>query len=114
MPDGETLRIEPGAAERIARAFDTHAKNLAQVADRLRNAGYSTGFAGFPSAMELDEGFKNKADLAIAHLQSQAKVSREYAAKLRAAGAAYTETDTTNSTTIHAAGDEVTPESGPR
>ena len=100
MPDGKELRIEPGAAERIARAFDTHADNLAQVADRLRNAAYSTGFAGFPSAEELNAGFRNKADLAIAHLQWQAKMTRDYAAMIRAAEADYHATDTAQSAAI--------------
>lgn len=114
MPEGDILRIEPGAAERIAQAFDKHAENLADVAFRLRNARYSTGFAGFPSAVELDDGFKNKAASAISHLQVQIDAARTCAAQLRAAGAAYAETDTIGSTAIHASGDSVAPGPGLR
>lgn len=87
------LRIEPGAAERIARAFDTHADNLTEVANRLRNYGQITGFAGFPSAVELDAGFANKARLAVANLERQVEVARRYATSIRAAGVAYREVD---------------------
>lgn len=107
MPEGDILRIEPGAAERIARAFDSHADNLALVAERLKNAGHLTGFAGFPSAVELDEGFTRKARAAVAHLQSQIETARQAADRLRAAGAAYSETDTTNSRSIHTTGEAI-------
>lgn len=114
MPDGEQLRIEPGAAERIARAFDTHADNLGDVLLTLDHAGYSTGFAGFPSAIELDAGFKNKTRLAIAHLKEQIDLTRRYAAEIRAAGAAYTETESVNSAAISSAAGAVVPDTGIR
>lgn len=104
MADDNVLRIEPGAAERIAQAFDTHATNLNDVALRLQNAGFVTGFAGFPSAVELDAGFQNKARLAIAHLRAQADIAREHAATLRAAGATYSKADSASSVWIQAVG----------
>lgn len=112
MPDREQLRIEPGAAERIAQAFETHADNLAQVSQKLERAGHSTGFAGFPSANELDAGFTNKARLAVAHLNQQIDLSRGYAAEIRAAGAAYAETESVNAAAIDSAGTPVNPDSG--
>ncbi|WP_066913614.1 hypothetical protein [Millisia brevis] len=112
MPDGTQMRIEPGAAERIAQAFDRHADNLAAVSRRLERAGHSTGFAGFPSADELHAGFTNKARLAIGHLQEQIDLTRRHAAEIRAAGAAYIETDSTNSTMIGEAGSAVSPDTG--
>ncbi len=107
MPDGTHLRIEPGAAERIAQAFETHADNLAGVAENLKRVTYSTGFAGFPSADELNIGFRDKAHRAIAHLQEQVDLTRGYAADIRAAGAAYVETESMNTATIDAAGTAV-------
>lgn len=92
----EHLRIEPGAAERIAGAFETHADNLEDIAGRLRNDTYSTGFAGLPSAQELDAGFRNKQRLAVAHLLQQAETSRRHAATIRAAGGHYAATETAN------------------
>lgn len=102
MPDN--LRIEPGAAERIAQAFDKHADNLAAIAERIRNFSYSTGFAGFPSAVELDAGFKNKAAAAVEHLREEVETSRRYAATLRAAGTAYAESDNSASASLRSAG----------
>lgn len=110
MPEGDILRIEPGAAERIARAFDTHADNLAHTAARLKHAGRSTGFAGFPSAVELDSGFTKKARLAITHLESQIEMTRGYAAELRAAGAAYIEAEATNTAALRQSGNDTTAE----
>ena len=110
MPDGTQMRIEPGAAERIAQAFETHADNLASAAQKLEHATYSTGFAGFPSANELDIGFKEKAHRAIAHLQEQVDLTRGYAADIRAAGAAYVETESINIATIDAAGTPIDPD----
>lgn len=112
MPDGTQMRIEPGAAERIAQAFETHADNLARVSQNLRHATYSTGFAGFPSAVELDAGFTNKARLAIAHLKEQIDLTRAHAAEIRTAGAAYIETDSVNAATISSAGNAVSPDAG--
>lgn len=109
VPDDETLRIEPGAAERIARAFEKHADNLIRIAEKLRNASHSTGFAGFPSAVELDAGFRNKALRAVAHLQGQATMARGYAADIRAAGATYAETEIANFETIRTVGYEAVP-----
>ena len=103
MPDEAVLRIEPGAANRIAQAFDQHAENLVRVARRLRRGANFTGFAGFPSAVELDAGFKNKALLAIANLESQADAARTYAVTLRAAGASYDDTDTAGAHALRAA-----------
>ncbi|WP_066902800.1 hypothetical protein [Millisia brevis] len=107
MPDGDVLRIEPGAAERIAAAFDRHADALAAAAQRLRDHSYGTGFAGFPSAVELDAGFEDKRLQAVDHLDQQEAVAREYAAKIRAAGANYLESDTGGAEGIRAAGAEV-------
>lgn len=100
MADGDVLRIEPGAAERIARAFDTHAENLDAIAARLRNEGFSTGFAGFPSAQELDTGFRNKCRLAIEHLHRQAETARRHASAVRVAGANYASADMVNASSI--------------
>ncbi|WP_066903324.1 hypothetical protein [Millisia brevis] len=104
MGDGDVLRIEPGAAERIARALDLHAENLATALRSLRNRGHVTGFAGFPSAMELDAGFADKARLAVEHLQQQIIVANDAAATIRRAGAAYNHVEDVNSANIHAAG----------
>lgn len=112
MPDGTPLRIEPGAAERIARAFETHADNLAHASLQLEHATHSTGFAGFPSANELDAGFRNKAHLAIAHLKEQIALTHRYAADIRAAGAAYLDTESVNSAAIGGAGAAVGPDTG--
>ena len=72
------------------------------------------GFAGFPSAGELHAGFTNKARLAMDHLKEQIDLTRHYAAEIRAAGAAYIETDSTNSTLIGEAGTTVSPDTGSR
>ena len=104
MPDDNRMRIEPGAAERIARAFETHADNLTQVSLRLEHVGHSTGFAGFPSANELDIGFKNKARQAVANLREQIDLTRQYAAEIRAAGAAYVEAESVNAIATGTAG----------
>lgn len=114
MTDGQVLRIEPGAAERIAKAFHTHADNLEAVAHRLRSAGHSTGFAGFPSAIELDAGFRNKARLAITHLEQQVKMVRGHAESIRAAGAAYSDTDTSGAASIHASANAIDTHALPR
>lgn len=111
MGDGDALRIEPGAAERIARALDLHAENLATAMHSLRNRGHVTGFAGFPSAMELNAGFADKARLAVEHLQQQIIVANDAAATIRRAGAAYDRVEDMNSASIHAAG--ATQDSGP-
>ena len=114
MPDGTQMRIEPGAAERIAQAFETHAENLSAVSLKLKRATYSTGFAGFPSADELDVGFTNKARLAIEHLKEQIDLTRRCAAEIRTAGAAYIETESVNAAVIEAAGTAVSPDTLPR
>lgn len=114
MPDGTQMRIEPGAADRIAQAFDRHADNLAEASRNLERATYSTGFAGFPSAGELHAGFTKKARLAIDHLKEQIDLTRRYAAEIRAAGAAYIETDSTNSAMIGESGATVSPDTGSR
>lgn len=103
MVDGEILRIEPGAAERIARAFEVHADNLLEVSNKLRRSGFSTGFAGFPSAVELDIGFSEKRNQAISHLLQQVETARVMAATIRAAGAAYRGADTEAGRAIHSA-----------
>lgn len=113
MPDGTQMRIEPGAAERIAQAFETHAENLAVVGENLERATYSTGFAGFPSAEELNIGFTNKARQAITHLHEQIDLTRRYAAEIRAAGAAYIETESVNAAGIGVAGTAVGPDTVP-
>lgn len=100
MATGENLRIEPGAAERIAKAFDQHAENLRLIAMKLRNQAYATGFAGFPSAEELNIGFLKKRDLAVDHLYQQIEVATRMAASIRAAGARYRQTDATGAATI--------------
>lgn len=106
MPDGDVLRIEPGAAERIAAAFDRHADVLAATGDALRRHEFATGFAGFPSAIELDAGFQGKRHQAIAHLQQQEQTTREYADSIRIAGANYREADSNAGRSIDAAGAE--------
>lgn len=113
MADGDVLRIEPGAAERIARAFDTHAKNLAEIALKLRNQAYSTGFAGFPSAVELDAGFLGKRDQAVAHLQDQVEMTLGMAASVRAAGIAYAASDAGAEASIRSVGTDHNEESPP-
>lgn len=107
MGDGDVLRIEPGAAERIARALDLHAENLATVAQRLRSHAHSTGFAGFPSAVELHVGFTDKGKRAVEHLLHQIDVTRNAAASIRAAGDAYVNTDATGATAISASDDSI-------
>lgn len=105
MATGENLRIEPGAAERIAKAFDQHAENLRLIAMKLRSSMRSTGFDGFPSAVELDAGFLRKRDLAVDHLYEQIETAGNMAASIRAAGARYADSDSAGAARIQAAGD---------
>lgn len=101
----EELRIEPGAAERIATAFSTYADGLEAATHRLRDMGFSTGLAGFPSAEELNVGFLRKRNQAIEHLTRLADDSRQHAESVRAAGRAYVETENVATTTIQSAAD---------
>lgn len=103
-PEG-TLRIEPGAAERMEKAFDRHAENLRAVVFKLRNYTYTTGFAGFPSATEHDAGFRRKRDQAIDHLNQQIEETKNAADAIRAAGVAYNESGAGASITIRSAAD---------
>lgn len=107
MTGGEILRIEPGAAERVARAFDTHAHNLEEVLEKLRAGSYTTGFAGFPSAVELDAGFVSKRNMAVDHLRAQIDATRSCAATIRAAGHAYVAADATGLTAIRSADEDL-------
>lgn len=99
MTDSE-LRIESGAAERIATAFDDYADGLAGAAERLRESIYATGLAGFPSATELDAGFLRKRDHAVIHLMELAANARGVAVSVRAAGRAYERAENSSAAAI--------------
>ncbi|WP_433601587.1 hypothetical protein ACQPXH_07600 [Nocardia sp. CA-135953] len=86
--------VAEGAHEQCAERYEQLADEVdAQIAV-LGGATSLPGFGGFDSGSALRRGFEDKADGAITRLRAYADAARALAQTFRAAGAAYTQSDT--------------------
>ncbi|MGV9821166.1 hypothetical protein [Nocardia xishanensis] len=81
------FRLTPEAARECAAHFEWFAGTVAERQREVRDLERLTGFGGFDSAQQLQQGFQRKANQAVEALKATEEAAwRMKAAVLRAAG----------------------------
>ncbi|WP_068278175.1 type VII secretion target [Aldersonia kunmingensis] len=100
------LRVDHGAAERVAQHLDVLAESVKRQAAEMGRAGSThSGFGTFDSGAQLHDGFEAKMLAAVNQLDAYATVVTNMSAAVRQAGTAYSDQDHANQGAINTAED---------
>ncbi|MEV0434485.1 hypothetical protein [Nocardia sp. NPDC050413] len=94
--------VADGATERCALRYERLAAAVDAQVQALTQAATLPGFGGLPSGAALRTGFETKTGDALDQLRAYAATARQLAAVLRAAGAAYQESDQAMASAVRA------------
>lgn len=105
-----SIRFEEHAAREAVQLYDQMINGLGKIRDKLGTVKDSTGFGGFASGQELQQGFSNKASEGIAVVSQLIDGAMRLQEAFLRAGQLISEADQVNASRVKLLGD--TPETG--